>query len=263
MNDPHVAALIYQVRHHEGVNYSRAVPLELEATAFRVAVKDGEARFEMQKHHASEHDARGLVEPYIGSWEFDACIEHGPGYFKLEFSRSEIIDRSPSEPVTGFTVGAGAASWSFHTSEPRVRLSPHGYPSPPDVAYGYEHPDVRTLVQRYEGYRKGKEQLPSFAYFCVTVLEHSVGPGARPRIKAACRYQVEKEVLDRIGDLCDGKGGMEARKGKAVGTPFTTEERDFLERATISLIRRVAEYYGGARKLRTISLSALDGNDGT
>ena len=163
MNDPHVAALIYQVRHHEGVNYSRAVPLELEATAFRVAVKDGEARFEMQKHHASEHDARGLVEPYIGSWEFDACIEHGPGYFKLEFSRSEIIDRSPSEPVTGFTVGAGAASWSFHTSEPRVRLSPHGYPSPPDVAYGYEHPDVRTLVQRYEGYRKGKEQLPSFA----------------------------------------------------------------------------------------------------
>ena len=26
MNDPHVAALIYQVRHHEGVDYSRAVP---------------------------------------------------------------------------------------------------------------------------------------------------------------------------------------------------------------------------------------------
>ena len=264
MNDPHVAALIYKVRHHEGVDYSKAVPLEFQTPGFRVAVIDGEARFEMQEHYASEDDACSVVQPYIDNWEFDACLKHGPNYFRLDFRESKIIDRSPAEPIPGVAVGVGAAIEAIGSlGEARGCVLPLGYPSPPDVAYGYEHPDVRTLVQRYEGYRKGKEQLPSFAYFCVTVLEHSVGPGARPRIKAACRYQVEKEVLDRIGDLCDGKGGREARKGKAVGTPFTTEERDFLERATISLIRRVAEYYGCARKLRTISLSELDGNDGT
>ena len=264
MNDPHVAALIYQVRHHEGSITAEPCLLEFEAPGFRVAVIDGEARFEMEEHYASEDDARCVVEPYIENWEFDACLEHGPDYFKLDFSKSKIIHRSPAEPIPGVAVGVRAAIEAIGSlGEARGCVLPLGYPSPPAVVYGYDRLDVRTLVHRYEGCRQGKAQLPSFAYFCVTVLEDSVGPGARLRIKAASRYRVEKEVLDRIGCLCDGKGGREARKGKAVGTPFTTEERDFLERATISLIRRVAEYYGGARKLRTISLSELDGNDGT
>ena len=263
MNDPHVAALIYQVRHHEGVDYSKAVPLEFEASGFRVTVTNAEARFEMQGHYASEDDARRVVEPYIRKWEFDACLEHGPGYFKLRFREPEIIDRSP-ELIPGVAAGVASPIEAIASLGEAIGcVLPPGYPSPPTVVYDCEDQDVRTLVQRYEGYRQGREQLPSFAYFCVTVLEHSVGPDKRLRTKAAARYQVAKPVLDRICSLCDDKGGLEARKGKAVDSPLTLQERDFLERATIGLIRRVAEYHAGARELRTITLADLDGNDAT
>ena len=208
----------------------------------------------MEEHYASEDDARCVVEPYIENWEFDACLEHGPDYFKLDFSKSKIIHRSPAEPIPGVAVGVRAAIEVIGSlGEARGCVLPLGYPSPPAVVYGYDRPDVRTLVHRYEGCRQGNEQLPSFAYFCVTVLEHSVGPGKRLRKKAANRYQVAKQLLDRIGSLCDDKGGTEARKGKAVNRHLTSQERDFLERATIALIRRVAEYHAGAQELRIIT----------
>ena len=36
MNDPHVSALVYRVKHDETVNYDKANPLEYETAIFKV-----------------------------------------------------------------------------------------------------------------------------------------------------------------------------------------------------------------------------------
>ena len=50
MNDPHVVALIYRVEHGNSVDYREAEPLTREEPAFRVDVKDNQARFELKAH---------------------------------------------------------------------------------------------------------------------------------------------------------------------------------------------------------------------
>ena len=103
MNDPHVVALIYKVRHKESVDYGygEAEPLAFENADFRVEVKDGEARFEIQQHYATEKEAREAVEPFIRNWEFDACFGHRHEHFHLDFARPEIIDQNPAKTAKG------------------------------------------------------------------------------------------------------------------------------------------------------------------
>ncbi len=47
MNDPHVTALVYRLKHGAGVNYDKAAPLEYETAEFKVRIEKLEARFEI------------------------------------------------------------------------------------------------------------------------------------------------------------------------------------------------------------------------
>jgi hypothetical protein len=53
MNDPHVRALVYRVKHDPSVNYEKAQPVECETDAFTVRLSEDEARFELKDHFAS------------------------------------------------------------------------------------------------------------------------------------------------------------------------------------------------------------------
>ena len=99
MNDPHVVALIYGIEHCASVDYEEAEPFVREEPAFRLEVKDKKARFELKDHYAEESAARESIEEYIRVWEFDACLNKGPGSFKLRFDESEIEDRNPTPGV--------------------------------------------------------------------------------------------------------------------------------------------------------------------
>ena len=77
------------------------------------------------------------------------------------------------------------------------------------------------------------------------------------RKRAAAAYRVDLEVLDRIGELSSTKGGSSARKREGVNMPLTDDERRFLERATIRLIRRLAEHHAAKGSLPTISMKAV------
>jgi hypothetical protein len=59
MNDPHVSALLYRVKHSETINYDKAEPLEYETATFRVSIQNNEARFEMKNHFPTAEGARG------------------------------------------------------------------------------------------------------------------------------------------------------------------------------------------------------------
>lgn len=241
MNAPHVAALLYRVEHDESVSYKGAEPLVLDESAFRLEVKDGQIRFELKNHYATEEEAREAIEDYIRSWEFAVCLRYGPESFRIKFHKAEIVDRNPTPGVLhirgSLTGEAGKISgkWVFGF---------RNFPSPPS---GIRiNADVRTMFDRYMNYRRKQEPLPGTAYFCLTVLEN-MAEGKKPdgegKRKAASRYfQIDEEVLGEIGRLSSTKGGPSgARKGGGVSHDLTNGERCFLEEAIEKMILRAAE----------------------
>ena len=162
MNDPHVVALRYFIKHSDSIDYSEAEPLLIEEAEFRIDVADGRVRFEFKKHFATEQEAREAIAEYIRLWQFDASLRRGNAdAFKLEFDKAEIVDRNP-------TPGAVRLSGSFQaqvSGSAKLTLQAAAYPVPPqDTALD---PDVETMHRRYMNYRQGREPLPSMAYFCV------------------------------------------------------------------------------------------------
>ena len=249
MNDPHVVALIYGIEHCASVDYEEAESFVLEEPGFRLEVKDKKARFELKGHYAEESAACESIEEYIRVWEFDACLNNGSGSFKLRFDESEIEDRNP-------TPGVVCGRVSFRAGVPTISASVtcrvRKYPSPPlDFAIS---PDVQTMYDRYMSYLQGREPLSGMAFFCLTVLENSVGG----RKAAAQKYQIANRVLGEIGYLCSEKGGSEARKAGGVTKELTEEERRFLNQAIKKIIRRAAEKtYDPTAELDKISLFDL------
>ena len=127
MNDPHVEALVYRVRHKESVDYSETVALDFATSDFHVTVADGVARFTMTEHFATAENAREVVDPFVQDWEFEACLRHGPGRFELEYVDADVRDRRPTPGVHEVT-GRGRV---HVTSTARLTISPGAYPSPP------------------------------------------------------------------------------------------------------------------------------------
>ena len=248
-----MVALIYRVEHGDGVTWNHAEPLVDPETPeeFRLKVKDKKARFELKVHYAKESEARKAIENYIRIWEFDVCLERDtPDFFRLKFHKAEIVDRNPTPGTTrlrGCLSGVASGSAS-------LMLGPSRYPLPPaDICLDDRLDlDVQTMYQRYMGYRRKREPLPSMAYFCLTVLEMKEGG----RLEAAKKYQIGGHVLAKVGKLSSHKGGLAARKAEGVGTEMTESDRRFLEQAIRKIIRRVAEKtHKPDRSLPKISLS--------
>ena len=234
MNDPHVVALHYRIEHAAGVDYSKACPIDLREDAFDVHVEDGQVRFSMKTHFATERDARRVVEDYVWSWELDGLLKGGPGRFKLRFDRADIEDRSPTPGV--ISVAARPITVTWRISEAQGTVLPPNYPSPPASPLG-RSPDVESMCRRYVDYRQGRELITGMANFCLTVLEAAAGG----RSAASQRYGIANKVLGRVGSLCDSKGGDDARKAKGLQHPLTQQEKQFLEQVVQAMIRRAAE----------------------
>ena len=245
MNDPHVVALYYKIEHDAGIDYSRAEPFEVRHDAFDVRVEDGQVRFSMNDHFATERDTRDAVAGYIRAWELDAALAHGPNAFKLRFDRSDIEDRNPKPDAKyergGPIAGRGTPICAVGTlGEARGTLLPRTYPLPPPTGLK-RSPDVESMFYRYVGYREGKEPLTAMAYFCLTVLEASTGKRRGQRAAAAKRYHINRRVLNQLAELSTTKGGASARKAEGVHRDLTHQERQFLEAAVKKIIRRAAE----------------------
>ena len=256
MNDPHVVALIYHIEHDNSVDYERAKPLAQEESAFHLEVEDMEVRLELKNHYAKESDARKSIEEYIRTWEFNACLNNGPNSFKLRFDKAEIEDRNPTPGVVNIS---GTITSGVPTLSGSLTRGLPNYPSPPSGLT--ISPDVQTMYDRYMNHLRGHESLLSMTYFCLTILEdtakrHCTG---QKREAASRYYQIEKEILDKIGDLSSNKGGrLEARKNEGVNQDLTSEERTFLNQAIRKIIYRVAEKaYNQNVALKEIPLSDL------
>ena len=252
MNDPHVVALVYTIKNRRAIHYRGEELLDDAEKDFSVHVKDEQVRFTMKAHYATAEEARAAVREYIERWEFDVALEKGPGKFSLKFVKPEIEDRNPPPGVIEFVGGEG-------TGEANPHIIRRRYPPPPCPDFTIT-PAVESMYKRWLDYDRDKKELGSRAYFYLTVIQKEANRDRKQSAikQAARKYGIDSKVLSKIGCLCNNKGGSQARKGKGVEEEFTPQEKRFLEKAMMVIIRRAAEVTHDPNKSRdTIKLSDL------
>jgi hypothetical protein len=112
------------------------------------------------------------------------------------------------------------------------------------------------MWQRYEGYLKGRESLLAMAYFCLTVVESSVGLGSQ-RKRAAERYRIETRVLAKLGELTVAGDDRTARKRNPQNRPLSDLEEVWVQEAVRALIFQLGRYAANPPTLREFTMSDL------
>ena len=235
LNDPHVEALYYKIKHGDHVDYSKTAPLELTRDGFRLKLQDGRAEILLGVHIPSVETARAFVEPFLQAWELHMNLAYGPGALEFVYERPVLIDRQPSPKTTVFSVQA--ANVVVTGCVVRLCVGFANFPTPKtelarDAA-------VDLMYARYVAYREGRTLLGDAANYCLTAI--MLGAHTTRRQDAAKHYRVADKILGKVGYLADHKGGAHARKAKGSGEEFTGKERLWLEEAMRVLIRRAAE----------------------
>jgi hypothetical protein len=215
MNDPHVEALHYSVRHAEDVDYEKAAPCRHYTAGFTVRIEADRAEVTMKTHHATVETARAEVEPFLRAWELTAALQLRPGEFEFAYDRAAIIDRNPTP---GSTV-AIIAEMGLAIDSVRAHVGRSKYPDPPPVGLERDA-TVEMMFDRFRLYRTGRTTLGDAANYCLTVLEYA----AVGRKRAAQRYNIAMTILNTLGGLAGEKGGEEARKARGASKPFTGAE---------------------------------------
>lgn len=94
MNDPHVAALIYRVKHGPGIEYKRATIFSYSCPKFQLNLDKGFARFDLCEHFSNVDEARQAIADFIRDWESSVILQRGPDEFELIFAvRMSSIER--------------------------------------------------------------------------------------------------------------------------------------------------------------------------
>lgn len=250
MNDPHVVALIYRVKHSEGTNFDEAKPLEFETSQFSVRLENGTARFALKEDYSDVTEARSSIEPSIHMWEMWDSLNPELSGFGLEYSTSEIVDRNPPLGNYGHLVLSG-----IRISTPVVKNSGRLYYPEPPTEQAAMNADIEVMAYRHWLYRQDRDTLAAMAYFCLTVLENSTGRLTNKRKHAALQYYVDPKVLNKLGNLTNSKGGRNARKGRGVEQDFAPSEQMWIELTIKRLIRRAADVaHSPNRKLPIITM---------
>jgi hypothetical protein len=228
--DPHVVSLRYRIKPSKGVTFGNDTwPIEREFDAFRLSVTHETATAHMKEHHATEDEAREVVEGYLRRLEiFEAVRPMGTGV-KFTFEEAEVVDRDPP-PIyaTARAIPAiGSEAWAEVVRELHL-------PDLPEVFAMSS--DVEVMWNRYEGYLQKREPLLSVAYFCLTRFRSGAGNNK----EAASRYRVSKNVLDELGKLASRSGDdTTARKwdSKPPPQPLSDSEKVWVEEWVENAIR--------------------------
>lgn len=239
MNDPHVVALLYALKHDKSIDYSNAQPLAYDAVDFSVSVEASVARFEFNVHFSEVEEARNAVSGFIKSWILSACLARGPQEFDLIFLKAEVIDRAPTRGT--HITNVSMESLSLVSGSVSMVVGRGTYPQPVEGIAVDD--DVEAMQYRFNRYREQKDTLTGVGYFCFTVLK-----GKRQIGDAAGRLSVSTSVLTTLSNLSSSKGGPDARKHVGLNRPLSDPERIWIEAAMKALIWRAAEVASNSTK---------------
>lgn len=237
MSEIRVKSITYAVKTSDSTTYE-VPPLEGEEEEFRFRLDGHFLTFEM-KDLLEEDAANALVDSYVRAWETSIALQYGPDEMRFIHHGMSTIDLDKPE-VIRLTV-TRSTSWNVASSG-QLHVTRYAYPTPP-IGFVVS-PDVEVMYLRYRGFLEGREPLASMAYFCLPVVESSVGG----RKQATEYYNVSSAVLRTIARLSSEVGNeRDLRKmGSSTGTrgtlrPYTPVEVAWLREATKLLIRRVGE----------------------
>jgi hypothetical protein len=254
MNQSIVTSLYYELKLTTELAFDDPPPIEKELPEFKLILKDGQLEVIMKREVRTELEARNIAEPYLRSWELDLFLNSGRKEFWFDFKNSVAIDKNPASKE-GKVIHVGVGELILAAEEVTLRLTRKNYPIP--VFTLSNSPDVESLVKRYEGFVKRKEPLLSMAYFCLTVIESE----SENTLIAAAKYNVDKNVLKKLGELTSKRGDMtESRKakGRTSFEPLSFKEIDWITAAVRQVIRRKAEYdYDPEGSYSLIDMSCL------
>lgn len=235
MNDPHVEKLHYKIITGEGFNYENAPAFSEETDYFIMSLDKETIIFKMKAHFPTEKKARAITDGYLKEWEILIGIQHNPDALSFKFDRADIIDRDPSPEGEHPQIQATATI----AGQVNLLKSYNEYPSQPKRFRA--SPDAETMYSRYKAYKQKRESLTSMTYFCFTVLKVSAGG----RKRAAVKYNIHDDVLNKLSELCSTKGDekeiRKAQKDKKY-IPLTPVEKQWIQEVVKSLIRRAGEW---------------------
>lgn len=241
MRDPHVEAIYFSVGSSEDISYENPDPLEFCNHLGAFILKEGVLKVIPAEHFRSGADANMALEGFLRSWEIEADIKRNVGMIRFSYTRADVIDRDPppiGEPqfihAEGFATVTVSCSASLHLVASR-------YPEPPERFSATEY--AQHAYRRWMNFHTGREPLQAMAYFVLTLFQKPIGTRAD-----ACRhFMVDRDVLNRIGELCSNRGDiMTARKVDSLTFQELSDiEKKWLETAVKRLIHRMGEQASG------------------
>jgi hypothetical protein len=230
--------LKYRLQTGPSVSYSAGASVQWTAADFDGELKDGVLVLTMKTHHATTGSAQEAVRSHLRAWEIQSNLDLGPDALRFEFDSAELIDRNPPPPGAPRVMQAEGGVFICMSGRASGHVTRAAYPPPP--ANFAASPTVMTLWQRYRSSCEGKEPLTSMGYFCLSVIQADAGG----RRKAATKYQIAIDVLDKLGELTSEVGDeATARKldQRSTFRPHTQGELNWIQEAVKRLVRRAGE----------------------
>ncbi|WP_425406816.1 hypothetical protein [Hwanghaeella sp.] len=233
---PSVIALHYKIEHCPDLDYGNAAALSHEEEDFSVIIENGRATVLMKAHFSSEKEAKETIAPFLEAWRIKALLEEGKDAFRFEFVSSDVETMGQSE--TGTEVVALTASLSMKALPASVHIAKSTFPLPPtDFSLS---DTVEDISFQYEAYLRKEMSLPSVGYFVVTVLDRDFD-----KQEPTTQLNISNKVYRRLKQQCSGKGGRDARKADAVSEPLSENDRLWIERAIVAILRRAGSLAKG------------------
>jgi hypothetical protein len=245
MNDPHVERLRYQLKVNSGycpVQFESPPPLFKEYDAFSIRLENEKLTVEMKEHYATVESAKNKVDEFLRDWLNWARFNFEWDLLYFKYEHAEVIDRNPPPTVPGqctFDLHATAPMPICQGTASTGPLKVNKYPVPPTRFKAT--PDVETMWFRYQQHLQDKETYQSLGYFCLSLIQWR----ANGRAVAACMYNIDRDVLDKLGELTSERGTLrDARKldSSSILVPLTGVESGWIREAVKMLIRRKGEY---------------------
>lgn len=251
MRDPHVEQLHYEIGTGEGLSFGAPAPVDFSNHLGRFHLENGKLLVSPMDHYPNAGAARAIIDPFLRSWEVKADLLHNIGAIRFKFVDSKIVDLNPLPPGSGTTVSTRTGEVIVTGELTSLHITQNSYPAAPTVFR--TTPEVELAYGRWRAFREGREPLQSMAYLVLTLCEAISGD----RRKAAASLDVEKAVLDTIGQLSSTKGDKSTiRKLKpgAALQPLSGAESSWLDAAVRRLVYRLGEHASGA-PLRRIAMT--------
>jgi len=218
-----------------------------ENTAFILEVNEGAGVFAFKYPLPSLEAAERVADEFLRSWAGEMLLQTGPTYREFRMTGS----RAPGHGGRVFAVGS--VSISGPQAEANTRLQE------PWRRHPYWHqPLVRSLISRYESYRRGRESLAVVGYLSVTALERAFG--SRKALRQA--LNIDERVLHKLTGLVSTVGTLEtARKIEKPGVhqdrELSATEQFWIETVLRHLLMRAGEASDGRSPGTLLSLADL------